>query len=113
MRHWMPERVNRACHEEWRRRVREEAHQLKEKVLKHRCHWPTGTIETPPRMWGCKRHWFRLPKILRDKVWATYRPGQEITKDPSRAYIEVIKEVEAFAKQEIAAGRDVACAMIR
>lgn len=24
----------------------------------------------------CKKHWFSLPKKLRDAIWATYRPGQ-------------------------------------
>ena len=81
--------------------------------MSHQCHWPTGRMETPPKLWGCKRHWFKLPKILRDKVWATYAPGQEIRKDPSPAYIDVIIEVEAFAKQEIAVGRDVPCSMSR
>jgi len=30
------------------------------------------------------------------KVWATYRPGQEITKTPSAAYIAVAKEVQLW-----------------
>jgi len=36
---------------------------------------------------------------LRNKVWATYRPGQEITKTPSAEYIEVAKEVQAWIKE--------------
>lgn len=40
-------------------------------------------------MWGCKSHWFRLPKVIRDRIWATYRPGQEISKTPSKAYLIV------------------------
>ena len=47
-------------------------------------------------MWGCKPHWFRLPQRLRNKVWATYRPGQEITKTPSAAYVAVAKEVQQW-----------------
>ena len=27
-------------------------------------------------MFMCKKHWFSLPKKLRDAIWATYRPGQ-------------------------------------
>lgn len=38
-------------------------------------------------MWGCKKHWFRLPKIIRDRIWLTYRAGQEITKTPSAQYL--------------------------
>ena len=60
----------------------------------HHCHWPGCYAAVPPAMWGCKRHWFALPKGLRDKVWRTYRPGQEITKTPSKEYIAVAREVQ-------------------
>jgi len=62
----------------------------------HRCHWPMCGKPVPPSMWGCKRHWFMLPKSLRDRVWATYRPGQEVDKRPSDAYIAVAKEVREW-----------------
>ena len=73
--------------------------------MNHTCHWPTCQKEVPPRMWGCKVHWFRLPKVLRDKIWATYRPGQERRKDPNVAYMEAFKEVQRYARAEIVAGR--------
>lgn len=63
---------------------------------KHTCHWPGCGKEVPPAMWGCKGHWFTLPKHLRDKVWATYRRGQEITKTPSPEYIAVAQEVQRW-----------------
>jgi hypothetical protein len=66
--------------------------------MSHHCHWPTCKREVPPAMWGCKPHWFRLPKYLRDKVWAAYVPGQEITKTPSRQYIDVAHEVQDWIK---------------
>lgn len=44
-------------------------------------------------MWGCKTHWFSLPKFLRDAVWREYRSGQEIRKDPSTGYIVVAQLV--------------------
>jgi hypothetical protein len=47
-------------------------------------------------MWGCKKHWFMLPKQLRDKIWAAYVPGQEITKTPSGDYIDVANEVQEW-----------------
>ena len=57
-------------------------------------------------MWGCKPHWFKLPAALRAKIWATYRPGQEISKTPSAAYIEVAKEVQAWIhRKEVKAQR--------
>jgi hypothetical protein len=62
----------------------------------HTCHWPGCSKQVPPAMWGCKPHWFRLPVALRNKIWATYRPGQEVTMTPSARYIEVAKEVQAW-----------------
>jgi flavin-dependent thymidylate synthase len=49
-------------------------------------------------MWGCRDHWFTLPKYLRDKIWAAYVPGQEITKTPSAAYIAAAHEVQQWIK---------------
>jgi hypothetical protein len=60
----------------------------------HHCHWPGCTEQVPPAMWGCKKHWFKLPKSLRDRVWAAYEPGQEVTLTPSREYLKVAQEVE-------------------
>ena len=68
-------------------------------MAKHTCHWPGCPKEVPPAMWGCKPHWFALPKHLRDRIWATYRPGQEITKTPSPAYLEAAREIQAWIKE--------------
>lgn len=67
----------------------------------HHCHWPGCGKSCPPAMWGCKAHWFRLPLYLRNKIWATYQPGQEITKTPSRAYVSVANEVQAWIEKNI------------
>lgn len=70
-------------------------------MSKHTCHWTGCTQAVPPAMWGCKAHWFRLPKAIRDEIWRTYRPGQEITKTPSVAYVEAAKRArEWIAAQE-------------
>ena len=61
--------------------------------MSHTCHWPGCELEVPPKMWGCKKHWFMLPKPLRDEIWATYRPGQEITKTPSPDYLVAARKV--------------------
>lgn len=60
----------------------------------HTCHWPECEKQVPPAMWGCKDHWFALPKHLRDKIWAAYVPGQERRMDPSEEYLEVAHEVQ-------------------
>ena len=47
-------------------------------------------------MWGCREHWFMLPKRLRDLIWATYVPGQEITKTPSQDYLVAARQVQTW-----------------
>lgn len=64
----------------------------------HTCHWPGCQKHCPPARWGCPGHWFTLPKELRDRIWAAYVPGQEITKTPSEAYLAVTREADAFAR---------------
>lgn len=66
--------------------------------MAHHCHWPNCSVEVPPAMWGCRKHWYTLPKFLRDKVWAAYVPGQEITKTPSEEYLAVADEVQVWIK---------------
>lgn len=62
----------------------------------HTCHWPGCTQQVPPAMWGCKRHWFELPKGLRDRIWETYHPGQEETLTPSEAYLQAAEAVQRW-----------------
>lgn len=64
----------------------------------HTCHWPGCQVQVPPAMWGCKPHWFRLPKALRDQVWAAYRPGQEVDGRPSRDYLAIAHKVQVWAE---------------
>ena len=67
--------------------------------MSHVCHWPGCQKEVPPVMWGCKPHWFALPTHLRNKIWAHYKPGQEITKTPTIGYINAAKEVQTWIKE--------------
>lgn len=62
----------------------------------HKCHWPDCNKQVPPAMWGCKRHWFRLPRPLRKKIWDAYRPGQEEDMAPNAAYLAVAREVQRW-----------------
>jgi len=64
----------------------------------HHCHWPGCSRQVPPAMWGCKEHWFKLPRVLRERVWAAYVPGQEVTMTPSQAYLEVAQEVQEWIR---------------
>lgn len=69
--------------------------------MSHKCHWPDCNKEVPARLWGCRYHWYKLPKRLRDAIWRTYRPGQEIGKNPNQEYIEVAREVQAWCRMYI------------
>lgn len=62
----------------------------------HHCHWPSCEKKVAPAVWGCKQHWMMLPLFLRNKIWAAYRPTQEISKTPDRRYIDVAHEVQAW-----------------
>lgn len=79
----------------------------------HHCHARNCYVKTRPEMLMCRRHWFMVPKKLRDAVWATYSPGQcdgtaEITRewhDAADAAIEwVARREEAPPADETKAG---------
>lgn len=53
-------------------------------------------MEVPPSLWGCRSHWYKLPKYLRDLIWQTYVPGQEVSKTPSQAYLDAAHAVQEW-----------------
>ena len=57
------------------------------------CHWPGCAQVVPPRMWGCREHWFRLPREPRDRIRSAYRPGQETDKKASAEYPRAARNV--------------------
>ena len=67
----------------------------------HACHWPGCLRQVPPALWGCAQHWYRLPLALRNKIWAAYRIRQEDDMRPSRAYLEVAHDVQAWIAAEL------------
>ena len=67
----------------------------------HTCHWVGCTRQVPPALWGCKDHWFKLPKSLRDRIWATYKPGQEVTMTPSAEYLKAADDAEKWIKEQV------------
>lgn len=66
---------------------------------KHTCHWTGCDKQVPPAMWGCKPHWMKLPRRLRLRVWASYRPGQEKDMKPSAEYLKVATEIQEWIKE--------------
>lgn len=67
----------------------------------HHCHYPGCEVAVPPAMHMCKAHWLSLPKRLRDKIWEEYRIGQEETLSPSRDYLTVFEEVQAWCRKQL------------
>lgn len=66
---------------------------------RHECHWPGCDKQVPPAMWGCKTHWFKLPRNLRNEIWRCYSPGQEIDLTPSAEYLAVARRVQEWIAQ--------------
>ena len=67
----------------------------------HHCHARDCNTSVPPKLFMCRKHWYMVPKRLRDRIWATYRPGQEVDKEPSREYLNAAMEaVNAVADFE-------------
>lgn len=64
----------------------------------HTCHWPGCDRRVPPAKWGCRPHWYLLPLEHRQRILAAYVPGQEVTKTPSRAYIEAAREAQEWIR---------------
>lgn len=56
-------------------------------MAKHLCHHPRCNTPVPEALFACKPHWFSLPKQMRDRIWAEYVPGQEVTKTPTGSYL--------------------------
>lgn len=69
--------------------------------MSHTCHAIGCEKRVPPTMFMCKSHWFKVPKFLRDGIWATYRPGQCDDWNITPEYAEVAKQsIVAVAEKE-------------
>lgn len=64
----------------------------------HLCHGGCGK-SCPPAYWGCRGCWYRLPQALRNRIWRTYRPGQESDKSPSPEYLAAATAVQQWIKE--------------
>src|SRR5581483_6888504 len=50
---------------------------LMSRASEHTCHAMACDAHVPPKMFMCKRHWYMLPKVMRNAVWEEYVFGQE------------------------------------
>ncbi len=44
----------------------------------HRCPWPACNEHVGAHLWGCRRHWYRLPLEIRNRIYNAYRTGQNM-----------------------------------
>lgn len=67
----------------------------------HVCHAEGCAVRVPPRLLMCRDHWRMVPAPLQRRVWATYRPGQEVDKRPSPEYLAAARAaIDAVAELE-------------
>lgn len=68
----------------------------------HACHARRCEVDVPPSRLMCPRHWRMVPRALQVAVWAAYRDGQEIRKDPTPEYLRAahaaIEAVDALER---------------
>lgn len=70
----------------------------------HKCHADGCQVSVPPKMLMCLMHWRMVPGNMKRAVWATYRPGQERDKNPTREYLAAAQAaIQAVYEQEHAA----------
>jgi len=80
--------------------------------MSHTCHAPNCPVEVPPKMFMCKPHWMSLRPSLRDEIWKTYRPGQEVTKDPSPEYLAAARKAIDYLAAKLSAVAAVALVVL-
>jgi hypothetical protein len=67
----------------------------------HTCHAEACEVKVHPRFLMCRRHWAMVPPSIQRAVWNAYVPGQEVRKDPTPAYLEVMRlAIETVAVKE-------------
>jgi hypothetical protein len=68
----------------------------------HTCHWPGCATHVPPAMWGCRKHWMRMPAQIRDAIWHAYVPGQETgTRRVSAEYLEAARVAREWIETQM------------
>ena len=57
----------------------------------HHCHAVGCDAVTDPKLFMCARHWRMVPAHFQQRIWATYRRGQESDKRVSRDYLDAAR----------------------
>ncbi len=72
-------------------------------MSRRRCFWPGCSTRIQMTQLGCRMHWYRLPREMRNAVSTTYRDGARLA-EQSTEYHEALRAAVAFAIE--AAGRE-------
>jgi len=73
-------------------------------VPDHRCPWPGCIDMVPAHLWGCRDHWYRLPRGIRRKIFSAYRLGQTVA-TASSAYLDALADADRWMVHEVAQTR--------
>ena len=65
--------------------------------LASRCPIPGCGYQIDPSRLMCRRHWYRVPKQLRDQVWATWRSGRGAL---SREHQDAVRTAIATCREQ-------------
>lgn len=69
--------------------------------MSHHCHARGCKKKCPPKALMCAMHWAMVAPVLQADVWRTYRPGQEIKKNPSNEWMQAADAaIDYVAKME-------------
>lgn len=63
-------------------------------VSHHECPAPGCELFVPDTTLACRRHWFQLPKVIRDWIWEEYQPGQSAA-TMTDGYVEALAEARS------------------
>ena len=75
--------------------------------MAHTCHATGCMVPVPPQLFMCRRHWFMLPHAMRNRIWSTYREGQEGDWKPSAAYCDAAKQAVTWLAEKEGVEPDV------
>lgn len=69
--------------------------------MDHHCHARNCHVPVPRAMLMCKKHWFMVPREIRNLVWMYYQPGQEEGRaTPSRTWHDAADRAIAHVFQK-------------
>lgn len=65
----------------------------------HTCHAEGFQRHIKPSLFMCREHWRMVPPSEQSAIWRAFRPGQEIDKRPSEAYLRAAERAVASVKE--------------